>query len=244
MLGNIWILAFILLDGLVVFGAIAGVVRWKCASRRNSNRGVAAGIRKLPARQADFHGGSEVVSPLISAIPPSDCAAPSDATFFHSDVRSAEASSEPAPLRTANSCEAHSPEALRPYDRTRKEAIAELKTDPRRYRRCPYEKVQLIAAYDGLRLPSTHEFRETMCHDLSAQGIAFYSETAQEFRQGIVALTSADAGERYMVFEIVRTSLVEHDGGEKYLNGCRFILRLPNESYPDGVQVVGHQAGF
>lgn len=120
--------------------------------------------------------------------------------------------------------------SLKPYDRSRKSNPDELKQDQRKYRRCPYHTVQLLAPFNGRQRPSESDYREVDCHDISAQGIAFYLDGVPSFDKVVMALNNAESERRYMAYSIVRTQTVEKEGIKKVLVGCRVISEMSNES--------------
>jgi hypothetical protein len=107
------------------------------------------------------------------------------------------------------------------YDRSQKTASDELKSDRRQFRRCPFQKEQLVAAYDGNNFPTPGKFKSVLCHDISSSGISFYLDTLPQFQLVVVAL-GIGAETRYMSAEVKRTIPVERDGKPAILVGCSF----------------------
>jgi hypothetical protein len=94
----------------------------------------------------------------------------------------------------------------------------------REIERQPYRCIQLVAAYDGNRLPEQHEFRQVLCHDLSPQGFSFLVSQRPTEEQLIVALGTVPF--KFLVAEIVRAVAVEVAGQFEYQIGCRFLRRI------------------
>jgi len=97
--------------------------------------------------------------------------------------------------------------------------------DRRKNERHAYPCIQLVAPYDGEHLPEQADFERVRCHDLSPKGFAFLTDKRPTQRQVIVALGQVPF--KFLVAEIVRTSLEEGYNGERHLQvGCRFVRRI------------------
>ena len=92
-----------------------------------------------------------------------------------------------------------------------------------------YPCVQLLAAFDGTRLPSQAEFRQVLCHDLSPQGFSFLSDCRPEASHVVVALGQVPF--RFFVAEVMHVRPTETEQGHDYLIGCRFVRRLDNTDH-------------
>lgn len=99
------------------------------------------------------------------------------------------------------------------------------KRNRRRRQRLPFNKVQRIAPYDALRLPSAEAmFREVRCHDISALGIAFYWPSRPDFEYLVLELGSPPEV-THITARVVRTVIVVGTQSE-HLVGCRFLGRV------------------
>ncbi len=87
-----------------------------------------------------------------------------------------------------------------------------------------YDCVQLLAPYDGHRLPTQEEFRQVQCRDLSPTGFSFlaYRQPATEFL--LVALGAVPF--KFFVAKIIHVRASEHDVNQSFLIGCRFVRRV------------------
>lgn len=94
----------------------------------------------------------------------------------------------------------------------------------RQSQRRVFNCVQLLAPYDGKRLPAQAEFRPVRCRDLSTQGFSFYTIERPAHRQVIVAL--GEIPFTFVVAEIRNVQVVERQGRNQYMVGCRFVRRL------------------
>ena len=106
-----------------------------------------------------------------------------------------------------------------------------LKTERRQRRRCPFERVEKIAPYDGLNQPGQEEYLPHQCHDISATGFSFFLPLEPAYSS--VVLKVADAGNlKYMIAVVVNVRQVVDNGGQ-YLVGCQFNGKL---SYEEAAQ--------
>jgi hypothetical protein len=83
---------------------------------------------------------------------------------------------------------------------------------------------QLLAPFDGHRLPSQSEFRPMVCQDLSAGGFAFVAPQRVEFDQLVVALGQVPF--KFFTARVQNQSRVRLKGGLGFRVGCRFTGRI------------------
>ena len=88
--------------------------------------------------------------------------------------------------------------------------------------RSPFQHAQLLAPFDGARLPGHAAFRAVQCRDLSPGGFSFYSPIAIETPQVIVALGVVPFS--FFSAQIMRQEPCGE--GRGVLTGCRFLQRL------------------
>jgi hypothetical protein len=100
-------------------------------------------------------------------------------------------------------------------------------SDRRDNDRHPYQVLQLVAPFDGQRLPDQHEFQHVLCHDLSPQGFSFIAPQRPQSQLLIVALGRAPF--KFLVAEIVRATPRNLDSTNEFQIGCRFLRRLAGE---------------
>lgn len=97
--------------------------------------------------------------------------------------------------------------------------------DRRRSPRREFDCWQMVAEYDGAKLPTQQDFRLFRFHDISAGGISFLAEERPLGDNLVIAL-----GNIPFVFfhvQVVRTAR-RKDLGEGTLQvGCRFVKRIP-----------------
>ena len=86
--------------------------------------------------------------------------------------------------------------------------------------RHPYECKQLMAPYDGVRLPGQAEFGWVECRNISSRGLSFVLPEPPEFQHVIMALGSVPF--IFLVAGIVYSDVE----GEHYICGCRFQKRI------------------
>jgi len=94
----------------------------------------------------------------------------------------------------------------------------------RQHERRAFRHVQLIAPYDGRRLPSQAEFEQLVCEDVSQSGLAFRSRRFPQTKQVIVALGQVPF--KFFSAQIVHIAKEHREDGMNYLIGCRFTARL------------------
>lgn len=97
-------------------------------------------------------------------------------------------------------------------------------SDLRRSARKRFSCHQLIAPYDGRRMPSQAEFQPLLCHDLSPTGFSFWQQTPVAASHLIVAL--GEVPFLFFVAEIVHQDYEPHGEPGGWRIGCRFIRRV------------------
>jgi hypothetical protein len=83
---------------------------------------------------------------------------------------------------------------------------------------------QLLAPFDGVRLPSQSEFRQVACQDLSAGGFSFVISERAEFTAVVVALGQVPF--KFFTARIQNQLRVRHKGRIAYRVGCQFTGRI------------------
>ena len=83
---------------------------------------------------------------------------------------------------------------------------------------------QLLAPFDGVRLPSQSEFRQVACQDLSPGGFSFVTTERAEFEAVVVALGQVPF--KFFTAKVQNQSRVRHKGRMDYRVGCRFTGRI------------------
>ena len=83
---------------------------------------------------------------------------------------------------------------------------------------------QLLAPFDGIRLPSQSEFRAVSCQDISAGGFSFILTERAEFEQVVVALGQVPF--KFFTANLQNQSRVRIKGRPCYRIGCRFTGRI------------------
>jgi hypothetical protein len=83
---------------------------------------------------------------------------------------------------------------------------------------------QLLAPYDGVRLPSQSEFRAVACQDLSPGGFSFVLPERAEFEAVVVALGQVPF--KFFTAKVQNQSRVRYKGRVAYRVGCRFTGRI------------------
>ena len=97
----------------------------------------------------------------------------------------------------------------------------------RKSQRHTYHCRQLVAPYDGSRLPQQEEFDWAMFRDISPTGISFLTSNKPTTKQLIVAVGPAPFS--FLIVEIVRSSRREDLENRPYLVGCRIVGELDDE---------------
>lgn len=99
-------------------------------------------------------------------------------------------------------------------------AEKERRTNDRRAYRC----IQLLAPYDGVRLPAQAEFRKVQCHDISAHGFSYLTSQPPESEYVVICLGAIPF--LFYDAEIVHYNAVQQGGSVEYLVGCRLRRRI------------------
>jgi len=97
--------------------------------------------------------------------------------------------------------------------------------DRRRSPRRQFDCWQMVAEFDGQKLPSQQDFHLFRFHDISASGISFLADERPRGDDLVIALGSIP----FVFFhvQIVRTVLrSDLDGGAMQV-GCRFVKKIP-----------------
>lgn len=90
--------------------------------------------------------------------------------------------------------------------------------------------LQLIAPYDGCRLPLEKEFEPLPLHDLSAGGFSYYAPFPPPTPLVIVALGKAPF--KLLSAEVRHTTQKKVHGQLQYQMGCRFRERIDASAEP------------
>ncbi len=106
------------------------------------------------------------------------------------------------------------------------EGEAELPTVERRERsRRPYPYVQLIAPQIGAGMPQLTEFRETLCHDISAGGFSFLSNVIPDYTNVVVAF-GTHPSLIYLEADIRHTTPITVEEQTMFMIGCHYKSRV------------------
>ncbi|MBC7852605.1 MAG: hypothetical protein IAF94_04135 [Pirellulaceae bacterium] len=97
-------------------------------------------------------------------------------------------------------------------------------TEQRNGRRHVYRCLQLVAPFDGSRLPRQDEFGWAKFKDVSKSGISFLSETRPATKQLVVAVGPAPFS--FLVVEVVRASKRSDLENRPYHVACRILREL------------------
>lgn len=106
--------------------------------------------------------------------------------------------------------------------------------------RHPYNCIQLLAPFDGKRLPAQADFRKVHCQDISATGLSFCSPRKPETQYVVIALGAVPFS--FYVAEVMHAQPVNNDGVVEYLVGCRLMRRITRAGDAGGPQ-SGHGRG-
>ena len=90
--------------------------------------------------------------------------------------------------------------------------------------RHPYTCRQLVAAFDGTRLPQQEEFSWAMFRDVSHTGLSFLSKSKPSSKLLVVAVGPAPFS--FLVAEVVRTKRRNDLEGRPYHVGCSVLREL------------------
>jgi len=96
--------------------------------------------------------------------------------------------------------------------------------EQRRARRKSYVCRQLVAPFDGSRMPNQEEFEWAMFRDVSSTGVAFLAPKKPATKQLVVAVGPAPFS--FLVVETVRISRRDDLDGRPYHVGCRILREL------------------
>lgn len=96
--------------------------------------------------------------------------------------------------------------------------------EQRRNQRQKFSCIQLIAPYEGRRMPSQAEFQPQLCHDLSPTGFSFWQKKPLGVSHLIVAL--GEVPFIFFVAEIVHQAFEPQGEPGGWRIGCRFIRRV------------------
>ena len=96
--------------------------------------------------------------------------------------------------------------------------------EKRRAPRHAYNCRQLVAAFDGTRLPQQEEFTWAMFRDVSNTGVSFLSKTKPASKLLVVAVGPAPFS--FLVAEVVRTKRRNDLDGRPYHVGCSVVREL------------------
>jgi len=96
-----------------------------------------------------------------------------------------------------------------------------LRSSPRK----KYQFNQRIGPMHGGLLPTTDEYFNVECNDISKGGISFYLKRPPGCEQFAVVLGQKPRV-TILAAKVVNTKEVEHDNQQMYLVGCQFIDRL------------------
>jgi len=97
-------------------------------------------------------------------------------------------------------------------------------SDKRKSRRQTYICRQLVAPFDGTRLPQQDEFEWAMFRDVSSSGLSFLSESRPTTKQLVVAVGPAPFS--FLIVEIIRTTKRDDLETHPYHVGCRILREL------------------
>ena len=91
-------------------------------------------------------------------------------------------------------------------------------------RRQPFDCDQLIAQYDGTRLPGAAEFFHARCCDLSPRGFSFCTDEPPTKRYVVAALGRVPF--TFVTAEVLRVEPLEPGARFGYRIGCRLVGRI------------------
>ena len=106
-------------------------------------------------------------------------------------------------------------------DLSHEKSFEEMRSSPRK----KYRFNQRIGPMHGGLLPTTDEYFNVECNDISKGGISFYLKRPPGCEQFAVVLGQKPKV-TILVAKVVNTKEVEHDDQQMYLVGCQFIDRL------------------
>ena len=94
--------------------------------------------------------------------------------------------------------------------------------EKRREKRLPYPYVQLMAPFDGYRLPDQHEFRHVQCNDISPSGFSFYDSPLPTYDKVVILIGPIP----FRIFSAEVRHVQKTAQPDLYLVGCRILKRL------------------
>jgi hypothetical protein len=97
-------------------------------------------------------------------------------------------------------------------------------TEHRKARRHTYTCRQLIAPFDGTRMPEQEEFSWAMFRDVSPTGISFLAKRRPAAKQLVVAVGPAPFS--FLVVEVVRIKRRGDFPGHPFHVGCTIVREL------------------
>ncbi|MFN0018265.1 MAG: hypothetical protein ACKVP0_08405 [Pirellulaceae bacterium] len=99
-----------------------------------------------------------------------------------------------------------------------------LSAEQRRAPRHTYNGRQLVAPFDGVRLPRQDEFDWAMFNDVSETGISFLSESKPATKQLVVAVGPAPFS--FLIVDVVRVTRRDDLEGDPLHIGCTIVREL------------------
>jgi PAS domain S-box-containing protein len=97
--------------------------------------------------------------------------------------------------------------------------------DFRNSHRRAYPYLQKIAPMINGRMPTSEDFIEVSCNDISGNGVSFFLDQRPDFKDLVVAL-GCPPMVTFFVARVTRVATIEQDESRKYLVGCRFTRRV------------------
>jgi hypothetical protein len=111
------------------------------------------------------------------------------------------------------------------YQRDNPEESTPERDDRRKSPRRHYECWQLVAEFDGEKLPAQQDFHLCRFHDISSGGISFLADRRPRSDELVIALGSIP----FVFFHVhVVRAVLRQDLDEATMQiGCRFVKRIP-----------------
>jgi len=97
--------------------------------------------------------------------------------------------------------------------------------EAREERRISFPYVQLIAPYDGGRLPDQPEFRYVHCHDISTRGFSYFELGLPTYRHVVILFGKLP----FRIFTAVVRHVRKTARPDVYLIGCEILERITPE---------------
>lgn len=94
----------------------------------------------------------------------------------------------------------------------------------RKARRHAYTCRQLVAPFDGVRLPRQDEFDWAMFNDISENGVSFLTKNEPATRQLIMAVGPAPFA--FLLADVVRVAVRDDLEGQPFHVGCTIVREL------------------